>query len=258
MMDPVKSDADASTPFLRVEDLKKQFGNLSVLEGISFSVQSGEILGIAGPNGAGKTTLFNLISGLLSPTSGEVYFEDHRITYLKPYQICPLGITRTFQIPVVFPTLTVWQNVSVGALFGNRKSNRKNLDASINGILRLLEIDDLKSSSAHQLSLYHRKLVMLAATLATQPRLLLLDEPLAGLTHGEIEHFMKILNQLNRNQRMTIVIIEHLIDWLRILSKRMLVIHNGVVMASGSPEQVIKDASVIEIYLGKEQDAPRS
>ena len=99
---------------------------------------------------------------------------------------------------------------------------------------------------------------MLAAALATKPHLLLLDEPLAGLTHGEIEHFMKILNQLNRGQHITIVIIEHLIDWLRTISKRMLVIHNGVVMASGPPEQVVKDASVIEIYLGKEQDAPRS
>jgi branched-chain amino acid transport system ATP-binding protein len=251
-------NSNATATLLRVENLKKQFGNLSVLEGISFSVQSDEILGIAGPNGAGKTTLFNLISGLLSPTSGEIYFDDHRITHLKPYQICPLGITRTFQIPVVFPTLTVRQNVSVGALFGNRKSNRKNLDASINDILRLLEIEGLKFSSAHQLSLYHRKLVMLAAALATKPHLLLLDEPLAGLTHGEIEHFMKILNQLNRGQRITIVIIEHLIDWLRTISKRMLVIHNGVVMASGPPEQVVKDASVIEIYLGKEQDAPRS
>ena len=249
---------DAGFPLLKVENIKKHFGNLSVLDGISFTVRETQILGIAGPNGAGKTTLFNLISGLLPLSGGDIYFKEQKISNLKPYQICVLGITRTFQIPVVFPNLTVRKNVSVGAIFGNRQISRKNQGPLIDRILNLLEIEKIQFFYAETLSLYHRKLVMLAAALATNPQLLLLDEPLAGLTYAEIEHFMKILKKLNEEQRITLIIIEHLIDWLRFISKEMLIIHDGTIMASGPPEQVVKEASVIEIYLGKEQDEPRS
>jgi branched-chain amino acid transport system ATP-binding protein len=249
---------DKGIPLLRVDKIKKSFGNLSVLDGVSFTLEEAQVLGIAGPNGAGKTTLFNLISGLLPPTEGEIYFEHHRITRLKPYHICTLGITRTYQTPVVFPTLTVRKNLEVGALFGNRKISRKGLNPLIDSIVSLLEIEQIQSASANQLGLYHKKLVMLGAALATDPRLLLLDEPLAGLTYSEIEHFIQILNGLNRDQKITLIIIEHLIDWLRCISERMLIIHNGTIMAEGAPEQVVKDASVIEIYLGKESNEPES
>lgn len=248
---------DAGPPLLRVDNIIKHFGSLSVLDGISFTVEERQILGIAGPNGAGKTTLFNLISGLLPLSGGDIYFREQKISNLKPYQICILGITRTFQIPVVFPNLTVRKNVSVGTIFGNRNLSRKNQGEVIDRILNLLEIEQIQASYADRLNLYHKKLVMLAAAVATNPQLLLLDEPLAGLTYAEIEHFMRILKKLNEEQRITLIIIEHLIDWLRFISREMLIIHNGTIMALGPPEQVVKDASVIEIYLGKEQDEPR-
>jgi len=247
-----------ASPLLQVKDVKKYFGNLTVLDGITFSVPEGEILGIAGPNGAGKTTLFNVITGLQPLTAGEIIFQEKNISHLKPYRICMLGIARTFQTPVIFPSLTVRDNIKLGAIFGNRGISSKASDQIIRETMALLQIEDLGPSLADNLNLYHKKLVMLAATLATRPRLLLLDEPAAGLPQAEIEHFMKIVSDLNQRQRITILIIEHLIDWLRYISKKMLIIHNGTLMAYGAPEQVVSDPSVVEIYLGKGHDESAS
>ncbi len=243
-------------PLLQVNEVKKYFGNLTVLDGITFSVPAGEILGIAGPNGAGKTTLFNVITGFQPLTGGEIAFEGRNISNLKPYRICTLGIARTFQTPVIFPSLTVWDNIRLGAVFGNPAISARASDQIIRETMTLLEIEDLAPAAADNLNLYRKKLVMLAATLATRPKLLLLDEPAAGLPQHEIEHFMKIVSGLNRNHGITILIIEHLIDWLRFISKKMLIIHNGSVMAYGAPDDVVSDPSVVEIYLGKGHDEP--
>jgi branched-chain amino acid transport system ATP-binding protein len=241
---------------LQLNDAKKYFGNLTVLNGISFTVQEGEILGIAGPNGAGKTTLFNVITGLLPLTAGEIIFQEKKISKLKPYQICNLGIARTYQTPVIFPTLSVRENIKVGAVFGNRGLSAQAAAQVVAKTLEELDIADLASSFADNLNLYQKKLVMLAATLATQPRLLLLDEPAAGLPQAEIERFMQTVFYLNRERKITILIIEHLIDWLRSISGRMLIIHNGNVMALGTPEEVVNDPSVVEIYLGRGHGEP--
>lgn len=225
-----------------------------MLTGVSFSVNEGEVLGIAGPNGAGKTTLFNLISGALPLTTGDIFFRGAKITNLKPHRVCSLGISRTFQTPVVFPTLTVRDNIRVGAIFGNAGLPKKPSGHLVDEILNLLGLGHINEVLAENLSLYDKKLVMLGAALATEPKLILLDEPAAGLPHGEIENFMNIILKIKQERGLTILIIEHLIDWLRNVSEKMLIIHNGSVMAYGPPGEVVKDASVIDIYLGKEPD----
>jgi branched-chain amino acid transport system ATP-binding protein len=243
-----------SSPILNIQDVVKHFGNLIVLDGVSFSVNEGEILGIAGPNGAGKTTLFNLISGALPLTTGNMFFRGAKITNLKPHRVCSLGISRTFQTPVVFPTLTVRDNIRVGAIFGNAGLPKKPIGHLVDEILNLMGLGHINELLAENLSLYEKKLVMLGAALATEPKLILLDEPAAGLPHGEIENFMNIILKIKQERGLTILIIEHLIDWLRDVSEKMLIIHNGAVMAYGPPEEVVKDDSVIDIYLGKEPD----
>jgi len=250
----VRGSMKDHSPILRIQNIKKYFGSLKVLDGVSFSVNEQQVLGIAGPNGAGKTTLFNLISGLLPLTAGGIFFKDENITHLKAHRVCSLGISRTFQTPVVFPTLTVRENINVGAIFGNKGISKSTANQLIDDVLDLLELGHLQNSLADNLSLYEKKLVMLSTALATNPKLLLLDEPAAGLPRGEIEHFMEIISRLNREQGITVMIIEHLIDWLRYISENMLIIHNGAVMAYGPPEEVVRDDSVVEIYLGRKHD----
>jgi branched-chain amino acid transport system ATP-binding protein len=254
----VRESVSNCAPILRASNIKKYFGNLKVLDGVDFSVSEREILGIAGPNGAGKTTLFNLISGLLPLTAGDIFFREERITNLKPHRVCSLGISRTFQMPVIFPTLTVRENMKVGGIFGNKGASKKAVVELIDDILNLLQLEHLQNSLAENLSLYEKKTAMLATALTTSPKLLLLDEPAAGLSRGEIEHFMEIISRLNREYDITIMIIEHLIDWLRYVSEKMLIIHNGTVMAYGVPEEVVNDQSVVEIYIGRTHDRPQS
>jgi len=242
-----------SSPILEINEVVKSFGSLEVLLGVSFQVTPGEILGIAGPNGAGKTTLFNLISGMLPVSAGKILFKSEEITNLKPHRICNLGISRTFQTPVVFPKLSVKENIRVGATFG-KKNKKFEIEESITEVLEKLEISHLKESSAENLSLYDKKLVMLGTVLAAGPALLMLDEPCAGLTHNEIENFMELVKKLNERDGITVMIIEHLIDWLRFVSEKMLIIHNGVVLAYGSPDAVVQDKNVIDVYIGRTGD----
>ena len=242
-----------SPPILIIDEVEKSFGNLEVLLGVSFDVAPGEILGIAGPNGAGKTTLFNLISGMLPVTAGKITFKSDEITNLKAHRICNMGISRTFQTPVVFPKLSVNENIRVGAAFG-KKGRRPAIDKLTTDILEKLQITHLKESSAENLSLYDKKLVMLGTILAARPSLLMLDEPCAGLTHNEIDDFLGLVKQLNEKEGITVMIIEHLIDWLRLVSEKMLIIHNGVVIAHGSPDAVVQDEDVIDVYIGKSVD----
>lgn len=239
---------------LRVEEIRKHFGNLVVLDGVTFSVNEGEILGIAGPNGAGKTTLFNVISGFQRLTSGTIFFGDRNISNLKPHQVCALGIARTFQIPTVLNTLTVRDNVKVGAIFGNKEISEKEIKAYVEEILVLTKLEKVQNIVAGTLNLFQKKLLMLAAAYATNPKLILLDEPAAGLPQAETKPFFEIVSKINLEFNKTIIIIEHLIDWLRFISKKMLILHNGKIMTHGLPADVVKDDSVIEIYLGRSKD----
>jgi branched-chain amino acid transport system ATP-binding protein len=165
--------------------ISKSFGKLVALSNVTFEVEEKEIFGIAGPNGAGKSTLFNVISGIYAPTSGKIFFEGKDITNAKPDQICRLGIARTFQIPTTFHTLSVYDNLRVGAIFGARRPH------SADKVLELLGLEAVRDRPARNLDLYTTKLVMLGAALATDCKLLMLDEPMAGLSMVEIQNFRR-------------------------------------------------------------------
>ncbi len=234
---------------LQTYQVSKSFGKIVALSDVDLEVEKGGIFGIAGPNGAGKSTLFNVISGLYPPSSGKVFFDGHEITRLKPHQVCHRGIARTFQIPKTFPTLTVFDNIRVATTFGAKRHD------SIEEVIDLLNLRDHANTMANNLDLYTTKMVMLAAALATDCRLLMLDEPLAGLSIVEISEFLKVVRKIKQERDITIMIIEHLLDTLVDISDRMMILHNGGVIYTGEPEKITQDRKVIEVYLGEEERA---
>ena len=238
---------DGPAPILCARNLSKAFGAMMAVDDLSFEVSKGEVFGIAGPNGAGKTTLFNLITGFLQGT-GEVLFEGENITNLKPYQICHQGIARTLQIPQIFSTLNVLDNVRFGAHFGNK--HKQNEDEIIHKAISFVGLQDDVNTVAENVDLLHKKLIMIAAALATQPRLLLLDEPIGGLSATEINPLMELIRRINQELGITIIIIEHLMKVLKELSLRLMILHYGEEIRTGLPAEVMEDEKVKEIYLG--------
>ncbi len=239
----------AQAPILQVRNLSKAFGAMLAVNNLSFEVPSGEVFGIAGPNGAGKTTVFNLITGFLQGT-GEVRFEGIDVTNLKPYQICHRGIARTLQIPQVFSTLDVFNNVRFGAHFGNKHITDGDEAEIIHRALDFVGLQDDKTAIAENLDLFHKKLIMIAAALATQPRLLLLDEPIGGLSPAEIEPLMQLIRKINQELSVTVIIIEHRMKVLKELSHRLMILHYGEEIRTGPPAEVMQDGKVKEVYLG--------
>ena len=233
---------------LEGQHITKRFGQLAAVDDLSFRVEEGEIFGIAGPNGAGKTTLFNVLSGVYSG-SGEIVFDGHQINRLRPYQICRRGLARTFQITTVFSTLTVYENVKVGAYFGNTAANT---EETIKQALAFVGLKGRENTVAGRLRLFEKKLTMVAAALATGPRLLMLDEPVGGLSPAEIEQSMALFRRINGELGITLIVIEHLMKVLMGISQRMMIIHNGRKIRTGTPEEVANDKQVIEVYLGAE------
>ncbi len=231
---------------LRLEKVDKRFGELVAVRGISFEVKGGEIFGLAGPNGAGKTTLFNLITGILRG-SGKIIFNGEDIHGLRPDKICCKGIARIFQIPVVFPTLTVIQNLEVGAHFGTygAQSGKESVDE----IIDFLGLQGKENAVAGQIDLYDKKLTMLGAALATKPKLLLLDEPVGGLSPMETRHFVEFVGKINQELGVTIIVIEHLMKVLTEISHRLMILSYGEQICIGPPKEVMKDKGVIEAYL---------
>jgi branched-chain amino acid transport system ATP-binding protein len=233
---------------LETRDVTKRFGELAAVKNLSVEIQEKEIFGIAGPNGAGKTTLFNVISGIYSGT-GEIIFDGRRIDRLRPFQVCRKGIARTFQIPSIFSTLTVYDNVRVGAHFGNPSKNEKK---NIQDIMEYVGLYEKKDIEAKHLALFDKKMTMLAAALATKPKLLMLDEPIGGLSPKEINQSVEIFRRINQELGITLIVIEHLMKVLMGISQRMMIMHNGEKICIGTPEQVANDRQVIEVYLGAE------
>lgn len=233
---------------LQAESVSKSFGKLQALDGVDFQVAAGEIFGIAGPNGAGKSTLFNVIAGAFPPSAGRLQFDGRDITRLKSHQICRLGLSRTFQVPQTFATLSVYDNVRVGATFGGgARKPKKRIDRT----LAFLGLETCRDITARHLDLYTTKLVMMAACLATECRMLMLDEPLAGLSVTEISDFLKVVRHINQDGGTTILMIEHILDALIDISHRMLILDNGRVIYRGDPQGVRKDPKVVEVYLGE-------
>jgi branched-chain amino acid transport system ATP-binding protein len=239
----------AQAPILQARSLSKAFGAMIAVNDLSFEVPSGEVFGIAGPNGAGKTTLFNLITGFLQG-SGEVRFEDRDVTNLKPHEICHRGIARTLQIPQVFSTLNVFDNIRFGAHFGNKHIKNGNETDVIHRVMDFVGLQNDQTALAENMNLYHKKLIMIAAALATQPRLLLLDEPIGGLSPAEIDPLMELIRKINQELNITVIIIEHLMKVLKELSSRLMILHYGEEIRTGPPAEVMEDEKVREVYLG--------
>ena len=229
---------------LETQGLSKSFGKLAALSDVSFQVEQGEIFGIAGPNGAGKSTLFNAITGNYAPTAGKATFNGRDITGLSPDKICHLGIGRTYQIPTTFHSLSVYDNIRIGSTFGGMHTRR------VEDILEFLNLTSIADLPAKNLDLYSTKLVMLGGVLATNCKLLMLDEPMAGFSMPEINKFVDVLRLINREWNITIVVIEHLLDILINLTGRMLILSNGTLLYLGESSGVTADQRVVEVYLG--------
>jgi branched-chain amino acid transport system permease protein len=242
-------------PILAVSGISKSFGGLRAVTNVSFEIGDGEIVGIIGPNGAGKTTLFNLLNGFLQADSGKVVFAGHELIGLKPNRICRLGVGRTFQVARAFPRLSVLNNVVVGAYATT--TNDTDAFAAASAALAQVGLFGRADAIAGQLTNKELRLMELARALAGRPRLLLMDEPLAGLASQEIEDMLAVIRSLAA-RGMTIVIIEHTMRAMVRLSERFVVLDHGAILAVGQPSEVINNGGVIEAYLGKKWAAIRA
>ncbi len=235
---------------LSIDGVSKRFRGLVAVDRVTFDVPAGGIFAVIGPNGAGKTTLFNMIAGLFPPDSGTISFAGERIESLSPDSVCRRGIGRTFQIVRPFPGLSVEDNVIVGALLHRRHVGAARAHA--HEVLRRLDLYDKREQRAASLTLPDRKRLEMARALATDPKLLLLDETMAGLRPTETDRIVAILRELNRETGLTILLIEHVMRAVMALAAHILVLHHGAAIAEGGPEQVVRDRAVIESYLGVE------
>jgi branched-chain amino acid transport system ATP-binding protein len=235
---------------LELSGVSKSFRGLKAVSGASFDVTPGGIHALIGPNGAGKTTIFNVVAGVYAPDEGEIRFDGRPIQGLRPDQVCAAGIGRTFQIVKPFAGLTVLDNVTVGALHGFKDvSAAKSYAAEIIEKLGLGAKRDLPASS---LTLPDRKRLEVARALATRPKLLLLDEVMAGLRPTECDQIVSVFRELNRAEGLTILLIEHVMRAVMALAQHIVVLHHGEVIARGAPDEVVRDPAVLESYLGEE------
>ncbi len=233
---------------LESTNLSKGFGSLKAVSNLSFNVKEKEILAIVGPNGSGKTTLFNLISKVLRPDGGTVIFGGHRIDKLPSHRITHLGLARTFQVPAFFKSMTVEEQVLLAAQFGGKNSHDASSTASEN--LGFVGLADKAKIQTDRLDIYGKKKLMIASALAVRPKLVMLDEPLAGLDNQEVSEELNLITKI-REAGITVMIIEHNIRAVFAWADRAIVMHRGEKIAEGSPPEVSKDVQVIKVYLGE-------
>jgi branched-chain amino acid transport system ATP-binding protein len=234
-------------PLLTVTDLTKDFGGLRAVSGLSFDAEPGEILGLIGPNGAGKTTVFNLVTGFLRPTAGRILLAGQSVAGLRPHAITRRGIARTFQVVKPFPKLSVRENVTLAA-FGHEAARRR-AEALAAQVLERVGLQDKLDSRAADLTLGEQKRLEIARALATDPRLLLLDEPMGGLNPREVNAACALVEQI-RADGVSVILVEHVMKAIMRISNRIVVIHHGEKIADGPPERVVNDPGVIAAYLG--------
>ena len=228
---------------LRIDRVAKAFGGLAAIDGVSIDVMAGERLGIAGPNGSGKSTLFNVVSGIpYGPDSGRVYFRGRRIDRVAPHRIVRLGLARTFQKDAEFADLTPHETVGLASVYGNGGASEDALD--------LVEFDPgRRGKRTSELSVYEKKLLMIASAMVVAPAVLMLDEPASGLTRPEISKLDALLLTIN-HAGVTVILIEHVLGLLLSVAERLIVLDQGRILAQGDPEDMIADPRVIEAYLG--------
>jgi len=234
---------------LEIKKLYKDFGGLRALSDLSLTIGQGQIFGLIGPNGAGKSTAFNCIAGVYAPTGGEIFFNGHKINGEKPWNLCKKGLARTFQIVKPFATKSVLYNVMVGSFA--KTGSRSVAEGKAIEILEYLHFAEQKETRAGNLTIADRKRLEIARALATEPKLLLLDEVMAGLRPSEVDEMVAIIKNL-RNRGITIFVIEHIMRAIMALSDHVVVLHFGRKIAEGSPQQVASDEKVIKAYLGDE------
>ncbi|MDN5854305.1 MAG: ABC transporter ATP-binding protein [Actinomycetia bacterium] len=241
-------EAVTGSPLLRVDAVTRRFGGLVAVNEVSLHVDPGEIVAVVGPNGAGKTTLFNLMTGQLKADEGDVWFDGRRITRLAAHRRARLGIARTFQIVRPFTSMTVVDNAAVGALMGGRSciAARRHAD----GVLTRVELGRRAGVTSAELTLAQRKRLEVARAVASDPRILLLDEVMAGLNPSEIERAVQLVRGLVE-EGLTVLLIEHNLRVVRSLADRVIVLDHGVRIAEGSPDAVLEDPRVVEAYLGR-------
>jgi branched-chain amino acid transport system ATP-binding protein len=253
-----------SEPLLQVRGLTKRFGGLLAVQSLDFDVHPGEIVGLIGPNGAGKTTVFNMITGMYPPSAGEVAFGGENITGAKSHRLVQRGLVRTFQLTTVFAEMTVLENIVVsqhlhakgysyfGSIVGTRSSRRKHLELEghANEILELVGIGAARDKRAEELPHGHQRLLEIAIALATQPRLLMLDEPVTGMNVLETTSTVELVKRIRDELGLTILMIEHDMKVVMGVCDRIVVIDFGAKIAEGVPADIRKNAAVVEAYLG--------
>jgi branched-chain amino acid transport system ATP-binding protein len=242
---------------LETKGLTKRFGGLTAVNNVTFQVDKGELRSVIGPNGAGKTTFFNLIAGRLPPTEGEIWFKGENITHIPPYQVTKRGIGRSYQVTNIFPKLTVFENVRLAAqavevtynwwknVMSMTETNRK-----VSGLLERLQLIEMKDTLAENLPHGMQRHLEIAIAMASDPELLLLDEPTAGMTQDETERMMALIDEIHKD--LTIVLVEHDMKFVMSVSKKITVLHDGKVLAEGPPEEIRNNEEVQRVYLGKQ------
>ncbi len=234
---------------LLVSNLRRDFDGLTAVHDLTFTVETGEILGLIGPNGAGKTTTFAMLAGFLPPSSGEVLFRGKRINKMKPHQVCKLGLTRTFQIVQPFPEMTALENIMIGAYV--RHPNTMDAKRKAMEVLERVNLSHKADMQGKNLTLIELKRLEIGKALATEPSLLLLDEVAAGLKDAEVNDILVLVRQLNK-EGITFLIVEHLMKVIMDLSHRVIVLDFGQMIAQGTPQEISKNPAVLAAYLGKE------
>jgi len=252
---------------LETKGLCKNFGGLHAISDLDFQLRQGEMRGLIGPNGSGKSTFFNLISSIYSPTSGSIIFDGQDVTGLAPHKIAELGVARTFQLLRNFNEMTVLDNLRVGqhthvkysplqAVFGTRKvaSEEKRIREEMMELLTFIGLADFAEIPASELSGGQRRLLALGRAMAMRPKLLLLDEPAAGLSPVNVDNLLKIVSALRKRYQLTVIIVEHILKVVMDMCERVTVLDHGEKIAEGTPQEVKDDHAVIEAYLGREMD----
>lgn len=233
------------------KNLSKRFGSLLAVSNVSFEVNRGEIFGIAGPNGAGKTTLFNMMSGIpFHPDKGEIWFEGKRIDRLSAHKIYQAGLSRTFQQEIAFDSLKVEDNLRLACHYAGTKMSKTEESESISVALEITALNDFRGWLARDLPFFEKKRLMFATAIASRPKLLMLDEPAAGLSHEEGQELIEVVKKLKESE-ITIIIIEHVLPILFGVSDRLMILDAGEVVIIDTPEVVAKDSKVIAAYLGE-------
>jgi branched-chain amino acid transport system ATP-binding protein len=255
---PIAPGVATDAPFLRMDNVSRHFGTLKAVDGVSFAMNAGELRAVIGPNGAGKTTFFNLISGLLPPTSGQVIFEGENITRQTIVHRVAMGIVRTFQITEILPDLSVFENIRVGVEISGRlnskpwigRNERIAVNRRVEELIEIVNLTGKANRTVGELAHGDQRVVEVAVALSVKPRLILLDEPTAGMGDTETDHMVDLIRRLHRDQGLSILFIEHDMDIVFGIAQRITVLDQGRVLAEGTPEAISADPKVRAAYLG--------